>query len=333
MRIMSEAEMMSDTLIQDLGGIAAGLQEAFPELSDIEPLTLLAIGANSVVTESQNGYLFRIGRNCRSFESYEKESRLLPVICDKVDIAVPVPEYLSGPTPMIRHGAIGYPKLPGRPLSEVSKKVDCRRVAYQLGEFAYQLHKIPVEHFKYVELPEFRSRPEALSALWKRASCYMATHFTPSEFELVHEWVEGRLRDEQMQDYGPCLIHGDLSCWNILVDESASAVSGIVDFEFACIGDPAEDLLTQHILGQEFFEQVLSAYRRVGGQVEPSFEHRVLYLRVLRLISSLVFHAESGDDGQLSKCVRKLCKSILLVPPIWIPNWGRVASEGLLYIT
>ena len=89
---------MSDAPIEDLEEIAASLQEVFPDLPNVAPVTFLTRGANSVVVESQSGHLFRVGRNRKSFQSYQKEVQLLPLIRDKVRIPVPAPDWVSGPT-------------------------------------------------------------------------------------------------------------------------------------------------------------------------------------------------------------------------------------------
>jgi aminoglycoside phosphotransferase (APT) family kinase protein len=295
--------------------IAAGLQAALPDLVEADSLSLLTAGANSVVVQSKSGYIFRVGRNQRSFETYQKESALLPIVSSAVDIAVPVPDCLVDPTLTIPYGAIGYKKLPGRPLSDAKGCVDRGRIAGQLGEFVHQLHSIPVECLRVIDLPEYRSRPRALASLWEQLAPYLDAHFTPSEIRSLEDWLEDRRRDDQMQDYQPCLIHGDLACWNVLVDDRTSVVSGIVDFEAACIGDPADDLLMQRKLDDAFYDEVVTAYQDKSGQIEPSFGHRVHHLQVLRLVFSLLFHAEAGDYEQVAKSIRKLRKTEIFSPP------------------
>ena len=306
---------MSDVRIEDLEGIAAALQEIFPDLPNVAPVTFLTSGANSVVVESQSGHLFRVGRNGKSSQSYQKEAQLLSLIRDKVGIPIPVPEWFSGPTSAMRYGVIGYPRLPGTPLTPKHlATLDWRRVAGQLGEFAFQLHIIPVASVDHIDFPEFHSRPAALAALWDRASPHLEASFAAREYERASNWVEAMLTDDLIQDYRPCLIHGDLSCRNILVDEAAAAVCGIVDFEHAGIGDPAQDLLAHIALGREFYDEVVAAYHRTGGQLEPSFEYRVHHLRILRLFFSLVFHAETDDALAFAKSIRKLRGSALFEP-------------------
>ena len=219
------------------------------------------------------------------------------------------------PTPLIPYGAIGYKKLPGRPLSDAKAIIDRRQIADQLGQFVHQLHSIPVDCLRDLDLPEFRSRPRALATLWNQVSPYLDAHFTSREIRSLEEWFGDRRRDDQMQDYQPCVIHGDLACWNVLVDDRTSVVSGVVDFEAACIGDPADDLLTQRKLDEAFYDEVLSIYRDKGGQIESSFGHRVRHLQILRLVFGLLFHAEAEDDEQVAKSVRKLRRTEIFSPP------------------
>ena len=121
---------MSQLTSQVLNDIAIGLEAVLPDLGGVDSLSFLTMGSNSVVVESRSGHVFRIGRNRRSFWSYQKESTLLPIISDMVDIAIPVPDCLVNPAPTMPYGAIGYKKLPGRPLSD-AKNVDRRQIADQ----------------------------------------------------------------------------------------------------------------------------------------------------------------------------------------------------------
>ncbi len=58
-----------------------------------------------------------------------------------------------------------------------------------------------------------------------------------------------------------CVVHGDFGAGNILYHFHEERISGIIDFSFCEIGDPAQDLgalLASY--GEEFVEQVLLRY-------------------------------------------------------------------------
>ncbi|MEM6453303.1 MAG: phosphotransferase [Cyanobacteria bacterium P01_D01_bin.105] len=77
----------------------------------------------------------------------------------------------------------------------------------------------------------------------------IATHFEPV--------LSGRLE----MSCRPTFISGDMGCYHILFDEAQKALSGIIDFGTAGIGDPATDiaiLLGQY--GESLVELLLSSY-------------------------------------------------------------------------
>ena len=181
----------------------------------------------------------------------------------------------------------------------------------QMGEFMRQLHSIPLDDFQGLGLPEYLSGPNTLARFSKQLTTQLADYLEPSELEFLKGWLDQLQQDDRMQEYEPTIVHGDLACWNVLVNDQSSAISGIVDFEAACIGDPADDLLTQCKFGEAFYKKVLAVYEDKGGQIGPSFEHRVRQLKMLRLLYSLIFHVEAGDDVEIAKAVRRLRRSVV----------------------
>lgn len=88
------------------------------------------------------------------------------------------------------------------------------------------------------------------------------------EIELALTW----LRDSLPPPAAPVLVHGDFKPGNILVDDSA--VSALLDWELAHIGDPAEDLgwVTQPLRTREHLidghwgpSELLEHYERCTG--------------------------------------------------------------------
>ena len=112
--------------------------------------------------------------------------------------------------------------------------------------------------------------------------------------------------DERMQNYKSVLVHCDLFYANILLEETTSTVTGVVDFENATLGDPAQDFAVQYHLGQDFAEAVITAFQRAGGMFDDSFEYRLHQLRILREFSGLKFFIETNDVSEFAYSVWKL---------------------------
>lgn len=77
------------------------------------------------------------------------------------------------------------------------------------------------------------------------------------------------LSDNLDMDYRPAFINGDIGCYHILFNEEKKALSGIIDFGTAGIGDPATDiavLLGQY--GETLLELMLSGYPSASQYME-----------------------------------------------------------------
>lgn len=96
--------------------------------------------------------------------------------------------------------------------------------------------------------------------LLRRGGERLGPELTRAVFDLA--FMEGELLD--LWDTNPCLVHGDFSAANILVEEAAGhwRVSGMVDWEFAFSGKPYFDV-----------GQFLRTWPGERGDIEAGFEH------------------------------------------------------------
>src|SRR5258708_11947469 len=101
----------------DLNRLGAYLLKAFPGLGVITPLRVLGAGFNSTAIETAEGLVFRIGKNDLAAQGYVKEAQLLPVLAGYLPIQIPDPQWHVRTSSDFPFGVIGYPKLPGMPLS------------------------------------------------------------------------------------------------------------------------------------------------------------------------------------------------------------------------
>ncbi len=81
---------------------------------------------------------------------------------------------------------------------------------------------------------------------------------------------------------------------------------GVLDWENAAIGDPAQNLATQRHTGGAFAGEVLRGYHAGGLGLDASFDHRVRRLWELREFDGLVFAVRMNDDAELRDAIRKL---------------------------
>jgi aminoglycoside 2''-phosphotransferase len=72
--------------------------------------------------------------------------------------------------------------------------------------------------------------------------------------------LERGLNDPEQFNYRPALRHGDFGPNNILYDEAAQSISGIIDFDSLAVGDPALDAGAILSLGEDFFQRMCQTY-------------------------------------------------------------------------
>lgn len=138
-----------------------------------------------------------------------------------------------------------------------------------LGSGAARLHTLPPLH----ELGEVTDSIRA--ELWDQTleqttrsyiegwrDLFLANVHNPSPTLMA---LYGWLLDNVPAPEGrPVLVHGDIGFHNMLIDEGR--LSALVDWEFAHIGDPAEDLgSVRNVIGDVEWAETLACYRAAGG--------------------------------------------------------------------
>jgi aminoglycoside 2''-phosphotransferase len=115
---------------------------------------------------------------------------------------------------------------------------------------------------------------------------------------------EAFLEDEANFCFYPVLIHRDLCGEHILYDAQRRTITGIIDWEDAGIGDPAQDftgLLAN--FGPEFEAQVLAAY---GGPPDARLLSRTRFYRAVVPFHEVLYGLDAGLPEHISTGVSDL---------------------------
>ncbi len=234
------------TAVETTDRCRALLRAAFPALPARE-VRFLAEGWDSTVFEVDGALVFRFPKRAEVDAALQREVRLLPALARALPLPIPAPALVSGPVLDYPWHVVGYPKLPGAPLSgmPLSDRV-VAALAPALGHFLRALHAFPAERALALGLPR-RSPEEELArlrALWQRARPVVEARLVPATASAWAAWWARLLADPPFApgDYAPSLIHGDLALEHVLVDEGAAHVTGVIDFGDAAVADPALDL-------------------------------------------------------------------------------------------
>lgn len=300
-----------------LDSLTRALRREFPTLSPLAPLRLLGSGFGSLVVETPGGIVFRIARTPEAGAQYAREARLLLAIED-FPLAIPRPEWLLSLADEFPYGLVGYRKLPGQP-PEPQRQTPPERemLAVQIGEILLALQRIPLEN-----LPLPAGRPNHRAVWQKLRAAVLPTlrdALRPGEYQKVAAWWEAFLSDDLVLDYIPVFQHGDLWFGNLLVEQNR--VVGLVDFQEAGPGDPAQDFVPQLYLGERFLRQVMEAFQRAGGTFDPGFEHRLSARWAVREFGGLAYSIKYDDREELADSIEKIRKGPIL-SPFGLDGWG-----------
>jgi len=253
---------------------------------EIHSSTPINVGWSSFVVDINGDYIFRFPRREEIRQAQAKEIRLLPELGKALgyraalSLQVPVFEYILTADNLLEC-AVGYKKILGVPLTK--GLIDSPEIPGQLGKFLTDLHRFPVEFARQLGVPGVNGVGEATTADWIKKYEKLYAWVKENAFPLLTDsvcarWVriwEDFLCDSANFRYQPVLIHGDLAGEHILCDPELKTVTGIIDWEDACIGDLAMDFVDLFkVGGRDFIEKVLQYYENELGD---NFWSRILF--------------------------------------------------------
>lgn len=188
-------------------------------------------------------WIFRFPKSPHAAADLALELALLPRLQGRLPLPIPQPQFSA----CDEAGAVlfmGYAMLPGAPLLRerfASLQADARVVAgfaRDLAKFLLVLHATPVAELG------LNADGDDARAVWAQYGRdfreQLFPHMRVEAWRAVERGFESALSDDALWTYESCLTHGDFGAGNILFQ--AGCVSGIIDFSFCGVGDPAQDL-------------------------------------------------------------------------------------------
>ncbi|MCY3780651.1 MAG: phosphotransferase [Chloroflexi bacterium] len=243
--------------------LLALLKRHLPQLTFREARLLPASGQFNHVFSLDERWIFRFPKSLHVAADLAHELEILPRLAGRLPLPIPAPTYWAEDDETGRVLFMGYAMLSGQPLlrerfAQLQADTDLvARIAQDLTDFLLALHAIPVAEVGLVDAAEDGR------AVWTRYyhdfRQDLFPHMRPDAQREVSRDFEAALADARLWQYDNCLIHGDLGAGNILFQDGR--VSGVIDFSFCNIGDPAQDLgalLASY--GEGFVERVMALY-------------------------------------------------------------------------
>lgn len=162
---------------------------------------------------------------------------------------------------------ISYQKIPGEAMHrwhlEKCDQQVISQAAADLGAFLHDMHHIPMQACRKASIQDSVSRHDYSD--WLKLYDDIQNELYPSMHSSVQDFTDTLFRtiiaDNSMMDYSPHLIMGELSSSHIIFDSGKHAITGVVDFRSAGMGDPAFDIayILYHY-GERFTEILQSTY-------------------------------------------------------------------------
>jgi aminoglycoside 2''-phosphotransferase len=138
---------------------------------------------------------------------------------------------------------------------------------------------------------------EAWQQMYDRLQTEVFGSMRPDARDAVARRFEAFLTEPSHFAYQPVLRHGDFGGSNILYDPMTGEISGVIDFGFAGLGDPAVDLAALSWYGETFLYQVFSVYPELAA---PSVQERARFYRGTHALQQALWALETGDEAEFA---------------------------------
>jgi len=256
------------------------IRRAYPELAinSVEPHNHEGQFNNLLIINDE--LIFRFPRYADGVASILKEIRVLSRIQGCTTLPIPNPIYSSQETDRVGEVFMGYPCLPGETLWQpVFTQIEDERIIDRWGEqlagFLRELHAIPSQtignNFPLQDgLAEWKN-------LYADIRKHLFAFMRPEARDEVSFHFEDFLKNPALHSYQPALRHGDFGFGNILYDPQTMNISGVIDFGFVGLGDPAIDFASASVLGEKIFKRICQAYPNSHSMLERARFYRGTY--------------------------------------------------------
>src|SRR5262249_48843436 len=110
---------------------------------------------------------------------------------------------------------------------------------------------------------------------------------------------ETALNDQALWHFTPVLRHGDFGTSNILYDPPTMRVTGIIDFGFCGLGDPAQDVSAVCSLGDNLMPYFLAYYPEMHTTVP-----RIKFIRSTYALQQALYALRDGNKDDFEDGLR-----------------------------
>lgn len=270
-----------------------------------------------------SGWILRLPRRGHSADRIAVEAAVLAAVGPALPVAVPCWEHAD-------RAFIAYRRLGGIPAGfedPAGLRYEWHPAASDgrpgtgyvtsLAATLAALHRVPVEEAVDAGVPP--REPGLVREDLARTLTEARTAVPLPERWYAHwrAWLD----DDRHWAHQARLTHGDMHPGHTLIGPGSDAVTGILDWTNAAFDDPAADFVDQYLAGgHPLLDRLLSAYRRVGGTVQPGLRERVLLRASFRWAHVGLLGVRTGRPAFTA-----VARDRLAAPPSGV---GRPAEPG-----
>ncbi len=244
--------------------------------------------------------IFRFPRSFHAAKALIHEVAILSKIQNTTTLPIPHPIYVRTNSEVAHENFMGYRMIPGEPLfnrvlDAIEDNSVLERLAVQIATFLQELHRIPTKD-RGLDLP-LSDTHDGWLHMYQQFRAKLFPYMRPDACEEVTHNFDLFLNDSRHFAYTPVFRHGDFGGSNILYDAKTQRITGVIDFSFAGLGDPALDLAAISTCGDPFFQQVRNAYPASNILVERAQFYKSTYALQQALYALRDNDRESFEDG------------------------------------
>ena len=288
----------------DVALAAELIDTQFPELAPSR-VAFLGEGCDSTALTVNDEWVFRFPKNEEVERQLDVEARILPMLAERLPVAVPVFQFHGTASAWFRRRFCGYPRVPGRPALYFERGVlVANGLIGPLASVLSALHAFPLDVATRAGVPEGRLdaligevRGDALDDL-PRVSEVDPHAPIPLWRSFIEAGVDpsgGRRR---------ALVHNDFAAEHVLLDPHAAAITGVIDWSDIAISDPVVDFAGLfHWGGEHLVRSVLESY---DGRLTDDALRAARYLAACRGVMDVAFGLDRGRPEYVAAGLRAL---------------------------
>lgn len=244
--------------------------------------------------------VFRFPRYKEGVLIIRDEVNILSRIQGETTLPIPNPTYTRIDEDEPGKVFMGYRMIPGEPLwrdtfQHIQDELVLERFADQLARFLRELHGIPVDQLGS-GIPTHDSVAE-MKRLYQEIQKHLFSFMRPDARESVVRYFDKYINTPGIHKYPITLHHGDFGGSNILFDRETLVITGVIDFGFAGLGDPAQDIAAVSTFGESFLTWLYRTYPEIESMLERARFYRGTFALCEALHGIKSGHEEAFRDG------------------------------------